>query len=101
MLPYVDRIVSDVREAEKALSREVYGQQRLLKQRIPSFLRHGSLRNLLTTPIIYSLGLPFLLLDLWVTVYQWVCFPVYGIARVRTALQGRRAPRARSTRVKR
>jgi hypothetical protein len=70
MLPNVDRIISDVRDVEKALS-------------IPSFLRHGSLRNLLTTPIIYSLGLPFLLLDLWVTAYQWVCFPVYGIARVR------------------
>ena len=83
MLPYVDRILSTAREAEKALSRDVYQQQRLLKQRIPSFLRQGSLRNLLTTPIIYSLALPFLLLDAWVTAYQWVCFPIYGIDRVR------------------
>ena len=83
MLPYVDRILSTAREAEKALSRDVYEQQRLLKQRIPSFLRQGSLRNLLTTPIIYSLALPFLLLDAWVTAYQWVCFPIYGIDRVR------------------
>ncbi len=28
-------------------------------------------------------GLPFVLLDLWVTAFQWTCFPVYGIARVR------------------
>ena len=83
MVPYVDRFASGVRHAEKALAREVYEQQRLLKQRIPYFLRHGSLLNLLTTPIIYSLSLPFLLLDLWVTAYQWVCFPVYGIALVR------------------
>jgi hypothetical protein len=39
-------------------------------------------RNLLTTPVIYSLTIPFLLLDLWVTLYQTVCFPIYGIARV-------------------
>ena len=83
MLPYVDRIVSGVRDAETTLSRDVLEQQRLLKQRISSFLRHGSLRNLLTTPIIYSLALPFLLLDAWVTAYQWVCFPIYGIDRVR------------------
>ena len=105
MLPSVDRIVSNLRDAEKALARDVYEQrrrwryrvrrgrvwfdqeardaQRQLKQRVPSFLRHGRLRNLLTTPIIYSLALPFLLLDLWVTLYQWVCFPIYGIERVR------------------
>jgi hypothetical protein len=52
MLGYVDRIVSTARDAETALSRNVYEQQRPLEQRIPSFLRHGSLRNLLTTPII-------------------------------------------------
>ena len=27
--------------------------------------------------------LPIALLDLWASVYQWVCFPVYGISRVR------------------
>lgn len=90
MLPYVDHIASSARGAEKALSRgrvwfdqEAREAQRLLKQRIPSFLRQGSVANLLTTPVIYSLALPFLLLDVWVTAYQWVCFPVYGIDRVR------------------
>jgi hypothetical protein len=49
---------------------------------VPSFLRHARLRNLLTAPLIYSVGLPLLLLDIWVTAYQWICFPIYGIARV-------------------
>jgi hypothetical protein len=53
-----------------------------LKQTVPAFVRQGSIRNLLTTPIIYSLVLPFVLLDLWVTGYQSICFPIYGIARV-------------------
>jgi hypothetical protein len=53
------------------------------RQTVPAFLRHGSLRNLLTTPIVYSVALPFVLLDVWVTAYQWSCFPIYGIARVR------------------
>ena len=33
--------------------------------------------------MIYSLVVPFALLDLFVTIYQRICFPVYGVARVR------------------
>lgn len=42
-------------------------------------------QNLLTGPFIYSLIVPLLLLDLFVSVYQALCFPVYGIARVKRA----------------
>ena len=35
-----------------------------------------------TAPIIYAVVVPLLLLDLSVTVYQRICFRVYGIARV-------------------
>lgn len=38
---------------------------------------------LLSAPVIYSLIFPLALLDLFITVYQWLCFPVYGIAKVR------------------
>jgi hypothetical protein len=40
---------------------------------------------LLTAPIIYAGWIPFLLMDLFVTVYQTICFPVYGIPKVRRA----------------
>ena len=42
-------------------------------------------QNLITGPFIYSLAVPLLFLDLCVTLYQAVCFPVYRIARVRRA----------------
>jgi len=54
-----------------------------LKQRIPAFIRESSPLNLLTAPAIYSLIAPIALLDLWISVYQALCFPIYGIARVR------------------
>ena len=38
---------------------------------------------ILTAPIIYSTAIAFALLDAMVSMYQWVCFGVYGIARVR------------------
>ncbi|SLN59640.1 hypothetical protein AQS8620_02666 [Aquimixticola soesokkakensis] len=37
----------------------------------------------LTAPIIYAMIVPFVLIDLFVTVFQWTCFPVYRIPRVR------------------
>ncbi len=39
-------------------------------------------QNLLTGPFIYALGIPLVLLDLVVTVYQAACFPIYQIAKV-------------------
>lgn len=37
---------------------------------------------LLTSPIIYAQIVPSFILDLFVTFYQNVCFPLYGIERV-------------------
>ena len=63
--------------------REVHDAHRRLKQGIPRFLRESSIPNLLTAPVIYLMVIPIALLDAWITVYQAVCFPVYGITRVR------------------
>jgi len=101
---YVERIIERLREAEDDLTREADEQQerwrfrvhrgrvwfddevrraqRAFRQSIPAFLWESRVASLLTTPVIYSLLLPFVALDLWVTVYQWVCFPIYGVARV-------------------
>ena len=40
-------------------------------------------RNLITMPIIYSMIVPLLMLDLCVSLYQWTCFPIYRIAKVK------------------
>ncbi len=40
-------------------------------------------QNLITGPIIYAMALPLVMLDLCVSFYQWTCFPIYGIAKVR------------------
>jgi len=62
--------------------REARLAQKRLKQGVPAFLRNSRPLNILTAPIVYSLVVPVALLDLWVSVYQAICFPAYGIARV-------------------
>ena len=105
MSPYVERIAQHLRDAEDDLEREVHEQQRRwpyrirrgrvwfdkelreshrhLRQGIPAYVFQGNLLSLLTAPVIYSLLLPFVLIDLWVTLYQWVCFPIYGVPACR------------------
>ena len=48
-------------------------------------LRQTRLLVILSSPLIYACVLPFLLLDVSVTVYQFVCFPIYGIPKVSRA----------------
>lgn len=40
-------------------------------------------QNLITGPIIYAMVFPLLMLDLCVSFYQFTCFPIYGITKVR------------------
>lgn len=42
-------------------------------------------QNLITGPIIYSMIIPLLLTDLFITFYQLTCFPIYGIKKVKRA----------------
>jgi hypothetical protein len=61
----------------------VIEKHRLLKTRLMKYVFGARPAMILSAPAIYALIIPFLLLDLFVAVYQTVCFPVYGIPRVR------------------
>ena len=63
--------------------REVQSYHRRLKRGVIRFARESSVRNLLTAPVIYSVCVPLIILDLWFTIYQRICFPIYGIPPVR------------------
>ncbi|AYH43306.1 hypothetical protein [Azoarcus sp. DN11] len=47
------------------------------------YLRRTRLLVALTAPVVYIGWIPFLLMDLFVTIYQAICFPVYRIRKVR------------------
>ena len=62
---------------------EVVARHRAAKIRFWDFLRQTRPMVVLTAPFIYALIVPFVVLDLMVSLYQAMCFPVYGIAKVR------------------
>jgi hypothetical protein len=62
---------------------ETLSDQRRLKTSSWRHLRNTRLLVILSSPLIYACVLPFLLLDGAVAIYQFVCFPIYGIPKVR------------------
>lgn len=47
------------------------------------YISKASLANLLTVPFIWSCIIPALLLDLSVSLYQFICFKIYNIPKVK------------------
>jgi len=80
-----EEIAFVVEDRRVRFAQEVLAGQRLHRVGLWRFLRGSRLAVVLTAPLIYAGFLPFALMDLFVTVYQRLCFPVYGIPRVRRA----------------
>ncbi|MDR3702917.1 MAG: hypothetical protein P4L56_24940 [Candidatus Sulfopaludibacter sp.] len=64
-------------------TQETLNEHRRLKTSSWKHLRNTRLLVILSSPLIYVCVLPFLLLDAAVAVYQLICFPIYGIPKVR------------------
>ncbi len=63
--------------------RQLLRRHRAARISLRDFLAATRPLVVLTAPVIYGLIIPFVILDIAVTLYQWICFPVYGIPKVR------------------
>lgn len=61
----------------------VKAAHRKLKRNFFRWLVTNRPQNLITGPIIYSMIFPMMLFDLCVSFYQFACFPIYGITKVK------------------
>ena len=62
---------------------EVLRVQRAIKTGLLQYIRNANPMVVITAPVIYSLIVPIVVLDLSVMLYQAICFPVYKIPKVR------------------
>ena len=105
MTDRVDTLLENIRELEQELEEEFakaraglrfgleHGRARFeaevvrrhkdLRKGLGKYLAGASPLVVLTAPVIYSLIIPFAVIDLWVSAYQAICFRVYGIPRVK------------------
>ncbi|NND83452.1 MAG: hypothetical protein HKN50_13570 [Gammaproteobacteria bacterium] len=107
MKPAVEELIDELRDLEQRLQRELHakGEQlaftiergkvqfaeelrqknRQWKIGVLSYIRDSRILVMLSAPAIYMLIVPFVFLDLMVSLYQAICFPVYGINKVKRA----------------
>jgi hypothetical protein len=57
--------------------------QRHYKTGSLKYLASARIGHIFSAPVIYSLFIPFILIDVTVTLYQHTCFRIYGIPRVK------------------
>jgi hypothetical protein len=89
-LPGVEKLEEEIksqfyelRKGKIWFSEEIKKEHQRLKTSLYHYVLHSRLFALLTAPFIYVCIIPFALLDLFVSTYQAVCFPVYGIPKAR------------------
>ena len=63
--------------------KELLDLQRQIKTRLSRYLLDAHPLIILVSPVIYAMIVPIVLIDLSGMLYQAICFPVYGIPKVR------------------
>lgn len=101
----IRKLLGDIARLEEELADLIHAQQELLHYRVEgsrirfeenlrgvhrevrtgvfTWLVQSELRNVISAPFIYAMIIPLAALDLFLFVYQAICFPLYGIPRVR------------------
>ena len=77
------RIFFQIKGKRVEFEHSVKAAHRKLKKSFLRWLVTDRPQNLITGPVIYSLIVPLLMVDLCVSFYQWTCFPIYRITKVR------------------
>jgi hypothetical protein len=75
--------LQSVEERRLRFAEEVLARSRRLRMGLPGYLLTSRPLVALTAPLIYVGLVPMVLLDLFTMLYQAVCFPIYGIPKVR------------------
>ncbi len=79
------RVFFQIKGKRVEFERSVRDAHRQLKTGFFRWLVAYRPQNLITGPLIYGMVVPLLLMDSFVSFYQWACFPIYGITKVRRA----------------
>lgn len=72
-----------VQDGKVHFTKSVRQAHRRLAKKLSRYLRDAKWTSFVTTPVILSCIIPAMLMDWWATAYQLVCFPAYGIPKVR------------------
>lgn len=78
-----DRLIYQLEGKRVVFEKTVKDAHRRVKLGVLRWIITERPQNFITMPIIYGMSIPMLFLDLFLAFYQWTCFPVYGIRKVK------------------
>jgi hypothetical protein len=71
-------------EGDKVRFKEaVEREHRKIAKKLARYLRDAKIFSILSAPVIWFCVFPVLLMHLAANIYQFICFPIYGIPKVR------------------
>ena len=73
----------ELKNRRVVFEQEVLSAHRKFRVHLARYLVNARFVTVLTAPVIYAVIVPFVFLDLSMTIYQAICFPAYGIPKVR------------------
>jgi hypothetical protein len=73
----------ELRKRKVWFPEEIRREHTRLRSSLWPYVRNSRFFVALTSPLIYGCIIPFLILDLFVTLYQGFSFPIYGVPKVR------------------
>lgn len=78
-------LLEDFQEKRALFEKELIEQQKRFRIGLLKYLWTADLKSFLAAPFIYILIFPLLFLDICISLYQSICFPLFGMQKVRRA----------------
>jgi len=82
LVKQADELRLRIHDGKIEYSNDILAAHCALKKGLLKYVLDSNPLKLLTLPFIYGIAPPLMLLDASVSLYQFVCFPVYGIPKV-------------------
>ena len=73
----------EVRKRRVHFEKNVIIRHKEYAKRIFNYIYDAPLRHIVSAPIIWMCLIPSLLIDVTISLYQAICFPIYGIPKVK------------------
>lgn len=73
----------EIRKRRVYFEKNVIIRHKEYAKRLLSYISDAPLKHILSAPLIWSCIIPVILLDVTVSIYHWVCFPLYGIPKIK------------------
>lgn len=78
-----DHLLQDFEEKKEQFEYELIEQQKRFKMGLVKYFWSADIRSFIAAPVLYFLIIPIAFLDFFVSTYQVICFPLFGITKVR------------------